>query len=752
MPTFHGFLYVLVVVGVLHSAVIIVSAQRSSNRTSPWQTLSGDAPLVLARGGFSGIFPAYSESAYTLASLLSLPNVVFWCNVQLTKDGAGICLSDLLLNNNTNIEQVRVNDSKTYSVNGVPTTGWFSIDYTLADLQANFTLIQGLFNRPPYLDGAAILSVENVGGPLKPPSFWLNIQHDAFFTQHNLSMRSYVLSVSRRVIVNYVSSPEVGFLRSIAARFKGSKTKLVFSFPIAVDTEPTTNQSYSSLLKNLTFIKTFASGIIVPKSYIWPVNIGLYLQPHTSLVSDAHKEGLEVFASEFANDIPFSYNYSFDPKVEYLSFVDNGDFSVDGVLSDFPMTPSLAIDCFSHMSKNSSRTGTLKVISHNGASGIYPGSTDLAYDQAVEDGVDYIDCSVQMTSDGIPVCLSSINLLDYTTVAQSPFSSLTLTIPELKTGIFTFNLAWKDIQTLKPAISNPSKAYALFRYPAHKNDGSFMSLADFLTFAKSKTLSGVLISIENAAYLAEKQGLDITGAVLDTLSKSGYDNQTSQKVIIQSTDKAVLTKFKEQTKYNLMYMVGEDIGGADNSSIGDIKSFANSVAISKASVYTDDSLFLTGATNIVTKLHSANLTVYVYLFRNEFDSIAYDFFADPVADINSYVLGVGIDGLITDYPGTAVTYTRNQCLKRAVTPTYMRPIGPGQLLQAITSLPPADAPSPILTDGDVSEPPLPAVSKQGQLDNVPAATPSSPPNGHPRNAVCIFLSSLSIILASIFMF
>ena len=39
------------------------------------------------------------------------------------------------------------------------------------------------------------------------------------------------------------------------------------------------------------------------------------------------------------------------------------------------------------------------IISHNGASGDYPGCTDIAYQAAIRDGADYIDCSVQITKD-----------------------------------------------------------------------------------------------------------------------------------------------------------------------------------------------------------------------------------------------------------------------------------------------------------------------------------------------------------------
>jgi hypothetical protein len=43
--------------------------------------------------------------------------------------------------------------------------------------------------------------------------------------------------------------------------------------------------------ENLTFIKTFASGILVPKNYIWPVTVDNYLKPYISVDDDAHKAG-----------------------------------------------------------------------------------------------------------------------------------------------------------------------------------------------------------------------------------------------------------------------------------------------------------------------------------------------------------------------------------------------------------------------------------------------------------------------------
>ncbi|KAF2303797.1 hypothetical protein GH714_023472 [Hevea brasiliensis] len=558
----------------LHSLVTLVSAQGSTSR---WQTLSGNPPLVVARGGFSGLFPDSSYYAYQFALETSVPDVILWCDVQLTKDGVGICAPDLRLENSTNISIL--NKYKTYLVNGVPTRGCFSVDFTFSDLSS------------VVLDYYIHLDIV----------LWI-------------------------LLGRMDRTEKVVFLRSIAARVNPNVTKLVFRFLGPNDFEPSTNQTYSSLLKNLTFIKTFASGILIPKGYIWPVDASLYLQPHTSVVLDAHKAGLEVFASEFYNDVPFSFNYSYDPVSEYLSFIDNGDFSVDA---------------------------KVLVISKNGASGDYPGCTDKAYQKAISDGADVIDCPVQMSKDGIPFCLGSINLID-------------------------------------TAMANPYAKYELFRNPKFRNDGKFLSLSDFLALAKnSSSLSGVLISIENASYLIEKQQLPVTDAVLDALSKAGYDKQNAMELMIQS--------------------------------------------------------------NVVPRLKSAGLPVYVETFSNEFVSQAWDFFSDANVEVNTYVMEANVNGVITDFPLTASRYKRNHCLNLGKnTPPYMTPVPPGGLMEIIPRelLPPAEAPNPVLTENDVAESPLPSV-----IARVPSSSPgdgtaqaAAPrPNGQHQIAACFFLTNLAIL-------
>ena len=64
----------------------------------------------------------------------------------------------------------------------------------------------------------------------------------------------------------------------------------------------------------------------MPKTYMWPLDKVLYLEPHTSAILDAHKEGLEIYAFDFSNDIPFAYDYDYDPVAEYPNFIKMTNF------------------------------------------------------------------------------------------------------------------------------------------------------------------------------------------------------------------------------------------------------------------------------------------------------------------------------------------------------------------------------------------------------------------------------------------
>lgn len=247
--------------------------------------------------------------------------------------------------------------------------------------------------RPTSFDGQPILAVEDIalpkqgeaGGPPPPapPVFWLSVpvssfylifvclspaslisssnflcsllQYAAFYKEHGLSVPDYLQAVMKDVGMSFISSPEIGFLKEIGGKVDKIKTKLIFEF----------------------------------------------LESPTTLVADAHKAGLEIYASGFVNDMPASYNYSYDPTAEYQVFMDS-PFSVDGVVTDFPTTAAETIACFS-----------------------------LAYEQAVKDGADVIDCSVQMSKDGVAFCLDTADLMGDTNAVTS-FMARSSSVPSIE--------------------------------------------------------------------------------------------------------------------------------------------------------------------------------------------------------------------------------------------------------------------------------------------------------------------------------
>ncbi|PON51630.1 Glycerophosphoryl diester phosphodiesterase [Trema orientale] len=737
----------------LHST--LAQKQPPESSTTKWLTLSGEQPLVIARGGFSGLFPESSSFANQIAISTGLADVVVSCNLQLTKDGIGVCLPDVRIDNSTTISSIYPKGQKSYNVNGQDLRGWFTLDYTSDQLLNNVTLTQNIYSRSSLFDGQLPIStVEDVTG-VKPPKFWLNVQYDSFYNQHKLSPAAYIEATTKHIIINYLSSPEIGFLKTISGKVNKLKTKLVFQFLSPDQVEPTTNQKYSSILQNLATVKSFASGILVPKEYIWPVNSNGYLGAPTSLVADAHKQGLEVYASGFANDIPASYNYSYDPTAEYVQFVDNSQFSVDGVFTDFPPTASEAIACFAH-NKNGSkpRKGSALIISNNGASGIYPGCTDLAYQQAVEDGADIIDCSVQLSKDGVPFCLASADLTGDTT-ALVQFMDRKAVIPEIQQeiGVFSFALTWSEIQTVKPQIVSPFGNSSILRNPANKNKGKFLTLLEFLDFAKAKAVSGVLINIENAAYLASKQGLDIISTVTSALANATFDKQSTQQVLIQSDDTSVLSKFKDIPTYKRVLRIKEKIGDAPKPSVDEIKKYADAVTIPRSSIVIVSDFFTVELTNVVKELHAANLSIYVDHLRNEYVTLAFDYFSDPIVEIATYVQAIEVDGFLTDYPGTASKYMRCPCTDtdpKANVPYPILPAEAGSLLSLIPPeiQPPAQAPAAPLEAKDIVDPPLPPVAKVNESGV--AGGPAEPTGSSAlANAANVGLSLVAVMVLSL---
>ncbi|KAI3775373.1 hypothetical protein L1987_49946 [Smallanthus sonchifolius] len=681
-----------------------------------WLTLNSGEPLVIAQGGFPGLFPDSSGAGYAAAMAMGVPGTLKYCNLQLTKDNIGICLADLKLDNCTDAATKFPKQQRRYNVNGRDVDGWFPLDFTIDEIMKEISLLQNIYSRASVFDFVyPPLPPDSVFGLEPKGKLWLNVQNDAFWNSHQLSAIRYIDESKEFFVADYISSPEIGFLKALGTSktMDITKTKLVFRFLTPDEVEPTYKETYGLLTKKLAMIKTFASGVLVPKNYIWPVGKDGYLQPATTLVADAHREGLAVYALGFASDIFTSYNYSYDPAIEYLHFVDNSQFAVDGVVTEFPGSASNAIACLAQSPNPSPKVANALVISHNGASIDYPGCTDLAYKKAISDGADIIDCNVQMTKDGVTFCLESVDLLGKTNAAMA-FMDRSTTIPGIqpKSGVFTFDVTWTEIKSVKPLIQNPFQSAGLLRNPKAKNAGKFLTLPEFLELAKKNSSTGILIGIQHAAYLASKKGLDMIGSVNKALKNAKLDPK--QQVLIQSDDTSVLAKFKTSSPaYRRVLLFSKPISHAPKPITDDIKKYADAVNVVKKSIVQESKIyFSTGSTKIVEEMHAANISVYVSGFSTETLSMMLDFYSDPYTELISF-MAEGIDGVITDNPKTASAFMRSPCVDpNSTAPFVFNPIKPGDYIAQVepTVLPPAAAPIPPLQVTDIVDPPLPPVN------------------------------------------
>ena len=118
------------------------------------------------------------------------------------------------------------------------------------------------------------------------------VQYPTFYSQNNFDVGSAIAEQLLGTPIAYLSSPEVGFLKDVQNNLTNS-TEFILKFWTKDEIEPSTKQSYGSLLNNLTTISAFASGILVPKDYIWSVNNDSgYLVSDSGLISKAHNANL----------------------------------------------------------------------------------------------------------------------------------------------------------------------------------------------------------------------------------------------------------------------------------------------------------------------------------------------------------------------------------------------------------------------------------------------------------------------------
>ncbi|HEY4590986.1 MAG TPA: glycerophosphodiester phosphodiesterase family protein, partial [Thermoanaerobaculia bacterium] len=241
----------------------------------------------------------------------------------------------------------------TRQIDGREVTGWFTEDFTLAEiktLRAKERLpfrdqkYNGQFELPTFAEVIALAKRKSAETG-RTIGIYPETKHPTYFHSIGLPLEEPLLALLQengyrgRTAPVYIQSFEVENLKMLRKLTDLPLIQLMeadgrpWDFTVAGD--PRTYRDLTAR-KSLAEIATYADGIGPDKRMIVPEGSNHHLLAPTSLVEDAHAAGLLVHPWTFRSDGKFlAPEYQGDPGKEYDQFFSLG---VDGLFSDFSDT------------------------------------------------------------------------------------------------------------------------------------------------------------------------------------------------------------------------------------------------------------------------------------------------------------------------------------------------------------------------------------------------------------------------------
>jgi glycerophosphoryl diester phosphodiesterase len=315
--------------------------------------MNGRRPIVIAHRGASGYRPEHTLASYELAIAMGAdfiePDLVS------TKDHVLIARHENEISGTTDIADRPefAGRRRTKQIDGVEMTGWFTEDFTLAEIKT-LRAKERLASRDPSYNGrfevptfAEVLGLarDRSAGTGRTIGVYPETKHPTYFRQLGIPLEEPLLATLAaagcrgRDAAVFLQSFEVGNLEALRKKTDLPLIQLLeaagrpWDFALAGDA-----RTYDDLASpaGLAGIAAYADGIGPDKRRIVPADADGRLLSPTSLVADAHRAGLLVHPWTFRGDAPFlAPEYGGDPEREYAQFFSLG---VDGLFSDFADT------------------------------------------------------------------------------------------------------------------------------------------------------------------------------------------------------------------------------------------------------------------------------------------------------------------------------------------------------------------------------------------------------------------------------
>lgn len=325
------------------------------------KTFTGDRPIIIAHRGASGYRPEHTLAAYELAIALGTDYIE--PDLVVTKDGVLIARHENEISQTTDVanhpEFSHLQTTKI--IDGEAKNGWFTEDFTLAELKTlrakeriplmrtQNTQYDGLFEIPTLqeiIDLAKLKSAE-IGRTI---GIYPETKHPTYFKSIGLSLEESLLNVLQANDYRGANAPvfiqsfEVSNLQALSTKTDLPLVQLLnisgqpYDFIVNGDERTYADLATASGLRE---IAKYAQAIGIHKNLLLPRDNTNKLRSPTSLVKDAHIASLLVHVWTFRNeDFFLPLDFQGNPQEEYKLFFSLG---IDGVFSDYPDIAKQAI-------------------------------------------------------------------------------------------------------------------------------------------------------------------------------------------------------------------------------------------------------------------------------------------------------------------------------------------------------------------------------------------------------------------------
>ncbi|MFE8975006.1 glycerophosphodiester phosphodiesterase [Streptomyces cyaneofuscatus] len=326
-------------------------------------------PTVIGHRGASGYRPEHTLGSYQLA--LDLGAHIVEQDLVPTKDGHLVCRHENDITATTDVADHPefAGRKATKRIDGVSYTGWFTEDFTLAELKTlrateripgnrpDNTLYDGRWTIPTFEE---VLRWADQEGRKRRKPVWLYVEtkHPTYFRSLGLGLEEPLARLLRRYGRDRRNAPLI--LQSFEPSSVQRLARLVDTPRIVLLSGPTTRpwdfvesgdpRTVADLVTpaGLKWIASYAQGIGPTLDLVIPKDAAGRLTTPTTLVKDAHARGLLLHPYTLRNEnsfLPADFRRGTDPNGYGDVFGAAAAYfatGIDGIFSDHPDTALLA--------------------------------------------------------------------------------------------------------------------------------------------------------------------------------------------------------------------------------------------------------------------------------------------------------------------------------------------------------------------------------------------------------------------------